>query len=98
MVERDKKLVMITAASSALDYLKKSPNADSETVLKHVMRNMDAEGEAKIAGIAAANHVIKLKERNSRATTKQILQDLANNTDLILSSIKNEQSKEMSSL
>jgi len=94
MEKENVKLAMITAASSALDYLKKNPNADSEQVMKHIIRSIKAEGEAKIAGIAAANHVVKFKEKNSEATQKQVMQELSNSMRSILKSIEKQDENE----
>lgn len=95
--EKDVKLAMMITGSSALDFLKKNPNADSEQVMKHVMRDVRAEGEAKIAGIAAANFVIKLKEKG-KITDKKALQELANSTSEILNSISQENAPETSEM
>ncbi|MFH1711422.1 MAG: hypothetical protein ABH840_03875 [Nanoarchaeota archaeon] len=94
MEKENTKLLMISAAASALDYLKKNPNADSEEVMKHVIRNIKAEDGKKIAGIAAANHVVKLREKNLKATQKQLMQDLSNSMDKILESIESQNEDE----
>lgn len=95
---KEVKISMISAASLALSYLKKKPTADSEEVMTYIMKNLEARGYGKLAGIAAANHVIKIKERNSKATQKQILQDLSNNINPILESIEKNAPEEMSNL
>ena len=84
----DEKLAMVVAASSALDYLNKKPNAGIEEAMKHVIKNFKATGNARLAGIAAANHVLKFKEKNIKATEKQAMQNLANSTQDILDSMK----------
>jgi len=94
MEKENVKLEMITAASSALDYIKKNPNADSEQVMKHIIRSIKAEGEAKIAGIAAANHIVKFKEKNHKATQKQVMQELSNSMGEILKSIESQNENE----
>ena len=94
MEKENTKLMMLTAASLALDYLKKNPNADSEEVMKHVIKNTKADGEAKLAGIAAANHVIKFKEKNWKATQKHVMQDLSNSMSNILESIESQNEDE----
>jgi len=99
MEKENVKLAMITAASSAMDYIKKNPNADSESVMKHIIKSIKDTGEAKIAGIAAANHVIKFKEKNSKATQKQVMQELSNSMRSILKSIESQnENEEMSYL
>lgn len=96
---KEVKIAMMSAASLALDYLKQYKNADTEQAVRHVMKNFKVSGDEKLAGIAAANFVLKYKERNSKATPKQVLQELADNTENLLNSIRNQdESQEMSSL
>ncbi|MBU3913644.1 MAG: hypothetical protein KKB21_03745 [Nanoarchaeota archaeon] len=96
--EKDVRLIMIAAASSALDFLKKNPNADSEQVMKHVIKNLKVEEGKKIAGIAAANHVIKFKEKNPRKTDRNAIQNLSDSMSKILKSadIQNEDEEMLS--
>ena len=90
MEEKEVKIEMIKAASLALSFLKKNPATDTEQAMKHVMKNLKSDGEAKIAGMAAANYVLKLKEQSSRTTEKQIMQKLTDNTDKILKNIESQ--------
>jgi hypothetical protein len=85
---KDVKLAMITSSSLALDYLKANPNADIEEIMKHVIQNASAKGDAKIAGIAAANHVIKYKQKNWRASSKEIMQNLTDSMNGLLMAIQ----------
>jgi len=87
---KDVRLAMMVGASSALTYIKKKPSADSEEVMRHVIENVRAKGDAKLAGIAAASHAIKFKERKPSATEKEVMQDIANRSSEILTSIQPE--------
>lgn len=86
---KDVKLLMVAAASSALKYQSES-NADLEEVMKTVIKNLNSRGNEKLAEIASINHVLKYKQKNPKALEKQILQDLTDNSDRILNSIKNQ--------
>lgn len=93
--EKEIKIAMIAAASAALDYLKSNPKSDSERIMKFVIKHLNAEHDSKIAGIAAANHVLKLKERNFKLTDKKAMQDLTDNAENILRSIKTQEKSEL---
>ncbi len=93
---KEVKIAMISAASLALEYLKQNKNADTEQAIKHIMKNFQVSGDEKLAGIAAANFVLKYKERDPRATQKQVMQELANCTENLLNSMKKQdEAKEM---
>lgn len=84
---KDVKLAMMVSASKTFDYLKRNPRAEVEEVIDYVMREIYAEDEAKVAGVAAANFVINYLRKNFLAPQKEVLQKLANNTDAILAAI-----------
>lgn len=88
------KIKMISAANSALSYLNKNPNADTEEVIKHIIHHAKANKGRKIAEIAAANYVLKYKEKNPKATEKQAMQNLLNNINKILESIQEQDETE----
>lgn len=92
---KEVKIAMISAASLALEYLKQNKNADTEQAIKHVMKNFKLKGDEKLAGIAAANFVLKYKERDSRATQKQVMQELADSTENLLNSMRKNETEEM---
>ena len=87
-MEKEVKIAMVMSASSALKYLESKPHADTEEVLKHVMKEIRLQKEEKIAGIAAANFVLKYKEKKPKATEKEVMQNLANSTTSILEEIE----------
>lgn len=87
---KDVKLAMMVTALAALDYLKLKPTADVESVMRHIIEKVHADNDAKIAGIAAANFVIKYVQQNPGLSQKQVMQQLVNSTNEILDSIENE--------
>jgi len=86
MTNVDPEIVMINAASKALDYLEKRPHADNEEVMKHVILSFgsDFKQNLRILGVAAANNVLKMKRELPKATTKELLQKLTNNISVII--------------
>ncbi len=101
-MEKDVKIEMVKAASLALDFLKKNPQADTEKIMQHVIKNYKPETEEKekfkLAGMAAANHAIKFRERVPQATQKQIMQNLTDNLNSILEKIQNQDSAKINSI
>jgi hypothetical protein len=84
------KIIMMVAASKALAYMEKKPQADPEQVLRYVMKEVKADKKDKIGAIAAANLAIKYKQKNPEATDKKIMQEIMNETNNIVNSINNE--------
>jgi hypothetical protein len=82
--EKNEKLLMISAASEALKYKNQNPSANSEKIIGHVLSSLNSKVDSQISAIAAVNEVLKMKEKNSYYTDKQILQELMNNTEKIL--------------
>lgn len=70
----DKKFVMISSASKALDYLENNPEKTKEEAIKHFINNLNEKPEFKILAIASANKIIQLKSKNPGSTQKQIMQ------------------------
>lgn len=82
--DKDVKLAMMIAASKAIEYKKKKPQADTEEILRHVMRAVNARGDAKIGAIAAATRAVKYKEQNPGAKDKEIMQRVMNESSEIV--------------
>jgi len=82
--EKNEKLLMISAASEALKYKNQNPSANSEKIIGHVLSSLNSKVDSQISAIAAVNEVLKMKEKGSYYTDKQILQELMNNTEKIL--------------
>ncbi len=78
----EKGVGMIAAVSSALEFRKTHPSADSEKILRHVsdIAHQEKDIEAKLGMIAAASRAIKLLERNpslkDREVIKLVMDDL----------------------
>lgn len=80
---KNSEIAMVNAASYALEYQDKNPEADIEEIIRRVIQNLDAlrtEKSLKVFGIAAASEILKLKKENKHKTNKQILQMFVNNT------------------
>ena len=80
---KNSEIAMINAASYALEYQDKNPEADIEEIIRRVMNNLDVLGtknNLKIFGMAAASEALKLKKENKHKTNKQILQMFVSNT------------------
>ena len=87
----DEKVVMMVAAGKAIDYLNDKPEADSEEVIRYVMKEIRKSGrEARIMGVAAANRTIQYKQ-TLKIGDKGIMQRIMNE----LPSIVQEASKEI---
>jgi hypothetical protein len=82
--DKDVKLAMMIAASKAIEYKKKKPYAETEEILRHVMRAVNAHGDAKIGAIAAATRAVKYKEQNPNAKDKEIMQRVMNESSEIV--------------
>ena len=80
---KNSEIAMINAASYALEYRDKNPEADIEEIIRRVMENLDAlrtNKNIKIFGMAAASEALKLKKENKNKTNKQILQIFVNSS------------------
>ena len=87
---KNSEIAMINAASYALEYQDKNPEADIEEIIRRVMNNLDALGtknNLKIFGMAAASEALKLKKENKHKTNKQILQMFVSNTKSFLEKV-----------
>jgi len=87
---KNSEIAMINAASYALEYQDKNPEADIEEIIRRVMNNLDALGtknNLKIFGMAAASEALKLKKENKHKTNKQILQMFVNKSKNFLEGI-----------
>lgn len=80
------RVAMVTAASQALDYVTKNPNADTEEVLRHIMTNMHVRGDEKVGAIVGANKALKEKQQSGKAN-RVIVQDIMDQSEAILASI-----------
>ena len=85
---KEPEIAMINACVEALNYISRKPGADSDEIMKHVMKVVDARGEVKIAAIAAADRAIKLRIKEPGLKDKEIIQQIANNVFHIMADIK----------
>ena len=81
---KDVKMAMMVAASKAIEYKKKKPHAETEEILRYVMKAIIARGDAKIGAIAAATRAVKYKEQNPDAKDKEIMQRVMNESTEIV--------------
>ena len=88
---KDKKIGVIVAANLALSYKKQKPTADTEEIFSYAMRNLKIKKEIKIPSMAGVNFVLKYLESNPKATEREIMQKLTNETSSILNSIETQE-------
>ena len=88
--EKDTKVAMMMAAGKALELKRKKPQADTEEILKQVMKDIKASGNAKIGAIAAASRAIKYREQEPGAKDKDIMQRVMNESSDIVDVIGQE--------
>ncbi|MBI2629980.1 hypothetical protein HYW76_02675 [Candidatus Pacearchaeota archaeon] len=86
----NEKLVMITSANAVFSYKKENPSAESEEIIKYLMKSLDAGKQEKICAVAAADFLLKYLEKNPRAGEKEAIQHVMDNITEIVSSV-NEQ-------
>ena len=85
---KEPEVAMINAAVEALNYISKKPHADSDEIMQHVIRVVDAKGDVKIGAIAAANRAMKMRLREPGLKDKEIIQEIANNVFHIMADIR----------
>ncbi len=90
MENEEEKFLMINAASKALDYRKKHPEADSEEIIKKIMHAIEASEKLKLMGIASADDVLKLRSKQPRATDKEIMNEFMSRINIILERFEEE--------
>lgn len=88
MLIKEPEIAMVNAASSAVEYMTQYPQAETEEIIRFVMKNVNAVGEAKIASIVAADKAIKLRRLNLEMSNKQIIQEITNQVFHILADIR----------
>ena len=85
---KEPEVAMINAAVEVLNYISKKPHADTDEIMQHVIRVVDAKGDVKLGAIAAANKAMKMRIREPGLKDKEIIQDIANNVFHIMADIK----------
>ena len=73
-MKKDVEFMMINAATKALEYRKKNPEALEEEIIRHVMNNLAVKPNMKIIGMASATEVLKIQKISKGSTDKQIIQ------------------------
>ena len=61
-MEKETEFLMVNAATKALDYKKKNPEALEEEIIKYVLNTLDVKPELKIIGVASANEALKIQK------------------------------------
>ena len=87
-MEKNDKIVMITAVSKALEYRKVHPSSNVEEIINFVIRTIPERGEQKIGAVAAVSRAVKYKEKNPRSTDKEVMQKIVNELDEILNVVR----------
>jgi hypothetical protein len=78
---KDREVVMVNAATMALEYKENHPRIWDDDAVAFVMKNLETTSKLKIYGIAAANEILKLRsaEGFKSLTNKQLLQQFVDN-------------------
>ena len=85
-IDNEVKIAMVTAASQALDYQAKNPNADSEEIIRYIMKELRVKGDEKVGAIVGASRALKEKQKTNRPN-KIIIQEIMDQSNEILMSI-----------
>lgn len=80
----DAEIAIVSAASKALELLKKDPYMPIEEIIKIVMLHVNASSNAKIQAIAAVNGVVKIRREDRTMTDRQIVQQAVSDYRLFL--------------
>ncbi|MDP1729057.1 MAG: hypothetical protein Q8L27_02545 [archaeon] len=89
-MEKDVEFLMVNAATKALDYKDKNPEALEEEIIKYVLNTLNVESALKIKGMASANEVLKIKKISKNATNKEVMQMFMNNLSKFSTSLEEE--------
>ena len=81
------KLPMIMAVGAVIDFKAKNPGCLDDEAMQHVMRTVKGSGEAKVVAIAGATSALKVLRKNPRATKKEVMQAVMDESDTIVSQI-----------
>ena len=89
---KEKGVNMIAAVSKALAFRKNNPRADSEMIMKHVSRFIEATEDdgAKLGMIAASSRAVYILEREPNLTDKEIIKRVMKELPEIKSRIDEE--------
>jgi hypothetical protein len=85
---KDREIAMVNAATLALEYKSKHPRAWDDDAIAHAFKNLDAESELKIYGLAAATEILKLRKGYKDLADKQILQMFVDDIYHILANVE----------
>ena len=85
------KLPLIMAVGAVLDFKAKHPNAIDDEVMQHVVLNIHGQGQAGAVAIAGANSALKFLRRNPKATKKEIMQAVMDQSNELAGNISAEE-------
>jgi DNA-directed RNA polymerase subunit L len=101
MIEEEMiKLAIISGASHALDYRDRKPNSSEEevvqfvsdetnTILQKIEETILRKEKARLAIVTGASRAINFKEKSPRATTKEIIRQVSEESADLLKNIQN---------
>lgn len=81
-------IAIVNASVETLNFMAEHPSAESEEILKHVINNIRAKGEIKLAAIAAADKSIKMRVSEPGLTDRQIIQKITDNVFHIMADVR----------
>jgi len=90
----NEKVAMVTSAWKSINYMNDKPNAETEEIMRYVLKEIHDFGkEEKIKAIAAANRAINYK-RSLKVSDKAIIQRIMNELNDILEDIEKSEMEE----
>lgn len=89
-MEKEPEMIMVLAATKALEYKTIHRRAETEEVIKHIMKSEDINPDLKLYAVVAANEVMRIKKDNFDLTDKQIMQEFVNNIFEFVAKVKQQ--------
>ncbi len=86
-MKKDAEFLMVDAATKALEYKAKNPDAPDEEIIRYVINCLQVKPELKIAGVASANEVLKMQKMSKTLSDKEIMQAFMNNLPKMVASL-----------
>lgn len=89
-MEKDLEIDMISAVSETLSFKKNNPNSNDEEILKHISKfaRTFKNKKTKLGVIAASSKALKIMQRNSQLSDKEVISKVLNQLPLLIDSLK----------
>lgn len=84
-------LPMVIAVGAVIDFKAKHPNAMDDEVMQHVVCSIKLPGPAGAMAIAGANKALKFLGKNPKASKKEVMQAVVNESNEIARNVSFEE-------